>query len=266
MPSPFPGMDPFLESQEWSDFHTTYVTVLRELLTPQLRPRYEVKVERRVYIERAFDEPPRNIEPDVSVIRPWNGGNATAVASPSQATLAPVLCALPRSERRREAFLSILSKDSEEVVTVLELLSPGNTRRGSDGRDEYLEKRNEVLDTHTNLVELDLFRGGLRLPMEDSLPPGEFYALVSRAGHPRAEVYAWTLRDPLPEIPIPLARGDADSRLDLQAAFNIVYDRAGYDYMLKYDRSVEPPLDANMIGWVETRLAESRSVKAAQEA
>ena len=34
MASPFPGMDPFLELQEWEDFHTTFNTVLRECLSP----------------------------------------------------------------------------------------------------------------------------------------------------------------------------------------------------------------------------------------
>jgi Protein of unknown function (DUF4058) len=51
MQSPFPGMDPFLETQEWEDFHTTFNTVLRELLGPSLEPKYLVRVERRVYLE-----------------------------------------------------------------------------------------------------------------------------------------------------------------------------------------------------------------------
>ena len=67
MPSPFPGMDPFIEMQEWSDFHARYMTVLSELLTPQVRPRYVVRVERRVYLEQPFDEPDQAI-PDVAIL------------------------------------------------------------------------------------------------------------------------------------------------------------------------------------------------------
>jgi len=67
MPSPFPGMDPFIEMQEWSDFHATYMTVIREMLTPQVRPRYVVRVERRVYLEQAFGEPEQMI-PDVAIL------------------------------------------------------------------------------------------------------------------------------------------------------------------------------------------------------
>lgn len=47
-----------------------------------------------------------------------------------------------------------------------------------------------------------------------------------KEGLPQVEVYAWTLRRPLPAIPIPLADGDPDVPLDLQAAFTTAYDRA----------------------------------------
>lgn len=50
MPSPFPGMDPFIESQEWSDSHVTFVAIIAELITPGIRPR----IERRAYAEQVF--------------------------------------------------------------------------------------------------------------------------------------------------------------------------------------------------------------------
>lgn len=51
MPSPFPGMDPFLESQEWEDFHTRLITAFSDRLSPKIEPDYLVRVERRVYVE-----------------------------------------------------------------------------------------------------------------------------------------------------------------------------------------------------------------------
>ena len=59
----------------------------------------------------------------------------------------------------------------------------------------------------------------------------------------------------MPTIPIPLTDGDPDVTLDLQAVFTATYDRAGYDYALKYDRAVEPPLDANRLDWIRQRLS-----------
>jgi hypothetical protein len=69
MPSPFPGMDPFLENQEWEDFHTTFNTVLREQLAPTLRPDYLVRVERRVYLEHPGTEPETMRNADMAIWR-----------------------------------------------------------------------------------------------------------------------------------------------------------------------------------------------------
>src|SRR5207244_2356124 len=103
-----------------------------------------------------------------------------------------------------------------------------------------LEKRDELLQSSSHLVELDLLRGGERLPTVEPLPAGDHYAFVSRApARPKVAVYAWPLRHPLPAIPIPLAGGDPDAFLDLQAAFTSAYDRALYSYSLDYRRPVE---------------------------
>jgi len=139
------------------------------------------------------------------------------------------------------------------------VLSPDNKRAGSDGHREYLSKREAVLQSTAHLIELDLLRGGRRLPTIEPLPPADYYAFVCRAQHrPRAEVYAWTLRHRLPTIPVPLAADDPDVMLDLQAVFDTVYERAGYDYSLDYHRPVEPPLSDADAAWVRELLEEER--------
>jgi hypothetical protein len=146
-------------------------------------------------------------------------------------------------------------QETMEVVTVLETLSPANKRAGGDGRREYLQKRTEVLRSASHLVELDLLRGGARLPMRRPLRPGDYYAIVSRCDlRPVAAVYAWTIRDRLPTIPVPLKEGDADAPLDLQAAFTTVYDRARYDLSLNYDAELQPPLGKEDAEWVQGLL------------
>ena len=52
----------------------------------------------------------------------------------------------------------------------------------------------------------------------------------------QAEIYPWRLRDPMPAIPIPLKREDGEVTLNLQEVFDTVYERAGYDYSIHYDR------------------------------
>jgi hypothetical protein len=154
-------------------------------------------------------------------------------------------------------YLLIRLRETMEVVTVLETLSPANKRADGDGRREYLDKREEVLQSRAHLVELDLLRGGVRLPTTTPLPEGDYYAIVSRRQRrPKAAVYAWTVRDRLPTIPVPLKAGDPDVPLDLQAAFNTVYDRARYDLSLDYEDRLEPPLSAANAEW-SRRLIES---------
>lgn len=259
MPAPFPGMDPFIERQAWEDFHHAFIEAMREALTSSLRPRYIVKVELRVYVEHVPDPQLGIIRPDLSVLEPnsptyRSAGTAPAVA----AAAASVILTLPVPERIQEAFLTIRERETMEVVTVIEVLSPGNKRPGSDGRREYLNKRETVLRSATHLIELDLLRGGERLPTIEALPRADFYAFVCRAQQrPRAEVYPWTLRHPLPSIPIPLAQGDPEIGLDLQAVFTTVYERAGYDYALDYGAPVEPPLSEDEQAWCADMLQQA---------
>jgi hypothetical protein len=250
-------MDPFIEGQRWEDFHTKLITALSDALVPAVRPRYVLQVEERVYLYHPDEARAGHIYPDVAVAERESGERPDVSAGTTALAVARVvaLMTLPMPERRRELFLTLRDRDSREVVTVLEVLSPTNKRPGSEGREEYLGKREQVLLSAAHLVELDLLRGGQRLPTLEVLPSADYYAFVSRRRwRPKAEVYGWTMRDPLPPIPIPLSGEDPDVALDLQAVFSGVYDRAGYDYSLYYQRAVEPPLAEVDAAWVRERL------------
>jgi hypothetical protein len=245
-------MDPFIEGQEWVDFHHHIIEGNHRVLVPQVRPRYVVRVERRVCVERYVDRPPRLMRPDVAVL---SRGDAEPGGVAMAAAVRPVECTLPMPEERSEPPLTIRTRDSLQVITVMEVLSSDNKRPGSDGRREYLAKRNEVLQSSSHLVEIDLLRGGQRMPTVDPLPLGDFYAIVSRSRRrPTAEVYAWTLRQCLPPIGVPLADDDPDVTLDLQAVFTSAYDRAGYDYSLDYDGPTDPALNERDDAWVREVL------------
>ncbi|MGD9855256.1 MAG: DUF4058 family protein [Planctomycetaceae bacterium] len=260
MPSPFPGMDPFIEAQEWEDFHTTFITVMREQLSPGLRPRYLVRVERRDYVEHR-DDPDAELVVrigDVTVV----SGDLDAVLSGGGAatatTVGPVVCELAMPQERRETYLVIRERETEEVVTIIETLSPSNKRKGGDGWREYLSKRDEVISCQTNLVELDLLRGGTRMPVFPSrrrktpVPAGDYYAIISPARRrPNVDVYAWTLAQPLPTVRIPLLPEDDAVSLNLQEVFSTVYDRAAYDLSLNYGATLDPPLPEPFVRMVE---------------
>lgn len=223
------------------------------MLVPKVRPQYTVDVERYVYVTREDDEVVRIIAPDAFLAETSHGWRDAALPA-GTATVQPVRHRIPLPQRR-QAYLVIRTRRNDSVVTVIEVLSPWN-KSPETGVAEYLAKRANVLQSTANLVELDLLRGGQRLPTVDPLQPGDFYAFVSRPRtRPDVDVYAWTLRDPLPAIPIPLAETDADVLLDLQVAFTTTYDRAGYDYSLDYTAEVAPALPPQDAAWAGRRLA-----------
>jgi len=252
MSSPFPGMDPFIEGQLWQDFHNRFINDLADLLTPEVRPRYVVEIQQYVYLFREDEVPDRLLEPDLA-LAVTEGRSEMEDAScfeSAVATIAPRIHTVPMPRGYKQKFLSIRDRQSRNVITVIELLSPWN-KSLSGGSNEYLIKRGDLFQTLSHFVELDLLRGGQRLATHEPLDPADYYAFVCRKQRlPRVEVYRWTLRDRLPIIPVPLAIGDPDVPLDLQTAFSRTYDRSGYDYSLNYHAPVEPPLEAAISEWV----------------
>lgn len=246
--SPFPGIDPFIEGQLWSDFHSRFIAVLSEALVEKIRPRYVALIEERVYVEREPEQPRVAFRPDVTVAVEARAGSSNL--SESAATF-PVQVPIHMGDTQVEKYIEIRLRDNREVVAVIELLSPSNKRAHSDGRREYLAKRAMVLHGSVHLVELDLLRGGERLPMAGPLPDGYGYALVSHAGRrPMADVWTVHLRRPLPTIQIPLTGTDPDVGIDLQMVFNLVYERAGYDYAVDYTKALDPPVEASDETWI----------------
>ena len=252
MPSPFPGMDPYIEAAGvWRDFHSRYVPRLAEAVLAALPDRYIVKIEEDVYLHELSAEERRLLgRPDAFVATATRSSGTAATAT----TVAPVAATfVPAVQVERVPYLEVVDRQSWSVVTVIELLSPTNKASGGD-RTAYLAKRQQLQGGSGHFVEIDLLRGGPRLPLA-GLPACDYYALVSRADErPRVGVWPIGLRDRLPAIPIPLSHGDADVLLDLRPPFDAVYDGAGYARYI-YAAAPDPPLDAADADWAAQRLA-----------
>ena len=93
MPSPFPGMNPYLEQESyWQDFHQTFIPTARAALAEQLPPHYFVRVEQYVFIHELDSDERRPLgRPDLFI----KGARSGATAGASTTTEAPAYAYLP---------------------------------------------------------------------------------------------------------------------------------------------------------------------------
>jgi hypothetical protein len=234
-------MDPYLEDPAfWPDFHARFVMYCCESIADRLPDDYEARIDEQINLLEWPAQRARRIRPDVE-ISDRCGGPALNAAPAAVATLEPTTIPLVIEEEIRETHIEILHRPERTLVSVIELLSPTN-KQGA-GRSVYLAKRGALLLQDVHLIEVDLLLGGQRLPLEWELPPGDYYALVSRAERrPNCDVYAWPLQHRLPLIPIPLRTPDPDVILDLAAVFATTYERGRYGRSLDYASPPKVPL------------------------
>jgi hypothetical protein len=250
-------MDPYLEAH-WRDVHASLVIYIRDALQDQLPRELRARVEERVVLETP-EGLTGGLFPDVRVVefptRPVAGATGqggTTVAEPIiiDAEAGPLT----------EGFIQIIDSGSgNQVVTVIEVLSPSNKLPGPD-REQYQRKQQELVRSDTNLVEIDLLRQGQHvaavarqhIPADRRTP---FPVCVRRAvNRGKAEVYPIRLQEALPVVKVPLRPQDADVLLDLPALVQQVYQRGRYEGDLDYSKAAEPPLGGPDAQWAEQWL------------
>lgn len=258
MPSPFPGMDPYLEAN-WGDIHQRLVTYVCDALQPALPDGLRARMEERVVVDSPAAVRP--IHPDVRVLeqKPARRGRK-APSNGSVALLAEPLIVEMDCEDAVENFVEIRDAASgHKLVTVIEVLSLSNKLPGPS-RDKYLQKRDELRLSRVNLVEIDLLRAGPRpFPFHADLLPADhrtpYHAWVARgtaAG--KSEVYRIPLAERLPVLRIPLRPNDKDVPLDLQMLIEQCYQNGAYDKDLDYQRDPDPPLAGPDQRWADALL------------
>jgi hypothetical protein len=194
MPSPLPGMDPYLESPViWPAFQHALCVSLYQLIQPGIADRYRVKVVTRKY------------------------------------TTEIVLFTSIAREPQSESYVEIRGRNDDKLVTVINPLSPTN-KTTPTGKAAYLATRDAAIAAKAGTVEIDLLTQGVP-PLDfdrTGLPPCQYTVTVTRPLTPeRFEVYAATLRVRLPKFKMPLATDDRETVVDLQAAISRAYDASG---------------------------------------
>jgi hypothetical protein len=270
MPSPFPGMDPWLEAPGvFPDFRNSFIGYLREALNAVLPPPFFTAIATRVYME----ESERQVEPDVDVLRPVDFDRLAPRGS-GQATIAVRdLLEVPKSplpdEEITESYLEVrTSGEREQLITSIELLSISNKIRGKAGRGLYLAKQLEMTSSGVNLVEIDFLRRGAHATTvslaELRRRAGRFdyhVCITTTESETGSFVAPILLAQPLPVVPIPLTEETPPIPANLQAILNRTYDAALYTRRVRYTQPCDPPLTPEQQAWAESILREKGLLK-----
>ena len=252
MPSPFPGMDPYLESpQIWPDVHCRLIPAIGATLNPGLRPHYFSRVELRVYVSEENDPGRESIVPDVRIEtsrrkdgKKSKSGSTLAIAEPLVLRQSPGL-------EIEEAYLKIVHAGTGSLVTIIEVLSPTNKIRGAAGHGSFMEKREEVLNSEVHWVEIDLLRNGILQWFFPTKSPSTIECSLLVRMDRESILLAHPAARKLPVIGIPLRGSDPDAPLDLGAIFKSIYDLASYDLSVDYRKPLAPPLTDADAKWRE---------------
>src|SRR3954454_16341035 len=166
MSSPFPGMDPYLESPDWfPDLHAGLIFCLKQSLQERLPESYYAQSSQRVWLEYTR----RYVEPDVEVVkRPRRARREDrgGIAGAERRAANPLVLTVETVEHGpfKESFLEIRRRKGKEIqlVTSIEVLSPANKSPENPGREKYMETQRECPNSPVHLVETALRRGSAR--------------------------------------------------------------------------------------------------------
>lgn len=256
MPSPFPGMDPYLEHPNiWEDFHASLAGEIRDQLTPSLRPRYVAALTPKVTYDQVMlgIGQRRLAKPDVSVfeVEPsFTTGSAVAIAPP------PIIGESPLEVPLKLYTIELREVETGRLVTTIEILSPVNKRPGHEAFESYRRKRRDLQRAGVHLLEIDLLRGGQRIPLLTPLPDSPYFVFLTRGeSSSRVEIWPLSFKETLPLLPVPLLDPDPDVPLNLGQAIHNIYDRAAYDLRVDYNHPPpQPEVTGEERAWIEERL------------
>jgi hypothetical protein len=272
MPSPFPGMDPYLENPRlFPGLHSGLTFVIKQLLQPSLPKAYYAESDQYVWLETSQ----RYVEPDVNVMserhghkprrrKTSRGGVAVAEAETGLEASPPVIIAVETVEHEEhvERFVEIheLRNGRDRLVATIEVVSPANKTPSHPGYDKYRDKQREVLASQAHLIEIDLLRKGAhvtavpRALARTKAGPFDYHVSIHRFDRPGDFfVYPIRLEQSLPVISIPLLPGDPEVLLDVQAAFNMAYDAGPYQKRIRYGEDpIRPSLPPEQAKWARS--------------
>jgi hypothetical protein len=264
MPSPLPGMDPWVELPAvFPDFHDAMIAELRGALNAALPAPYFATIAQRIWI----DDSARRVQPAANVVYPESykarGNGAERSVEIDESETDSMVFTMP-VEEVSETYLEIRAsgEPGDELVTTIEILSYANKRPGDEGRSLYLKKQREMLAGKVNMVEIDLLRKGAhttcvpRGRIEARGGPFDYHVVVHAFEQSdQFRVYARRIGRKLPLVAVPLLPGDGAVDIDLQSLVDRAYDTGRYERRVKYRVwTPDPALTPEQAAWVDELL------------
>ena len=223
MPSPFPGMDPYLESSSrWANVQHHLLASMQQALMLSVADRYRARLASRTYTVEV-----------------------------------PLFTSISREEHSEE-FLEVRSRADGQLVTQIEVITIGQ-RTTTIGRQMYRAARQAALSQRATIIEIDLLTQGTRpidLPGGNTLPTPYSIVITPSTNSERQEIIPLSIEKRLPRFRFPVAPDERELMVDLQAVFSRAYDLGGFGVGLDYRGPLpaEVRLSPEAQAWVEEWL------------
>ena len=237
-PSPFPGMDPYLEGALWPDVHHGLASAIQEILAPKIAPKYVARVEPYTVEDTSPESEIGITYPDVAVLQRLELREPVSTYAGANVMTEPDAY-ITTQIRVRIPVVEIRDVEKNRLITCIEILSPVNKR--SPGWQSYQEKRNSLHQSGVHLLEIDLLRRGKRHLWNIGRPEPHYLFSLWRAGEHKTALWANFMQQPLPVLPVPLLHPDPDAMLPLQRALHLIYQRSLYHLSIDYQKDPPPP-------------------------
>jgi len=259
MNNPFLGMNPWLEGEDWHDFHNTFATEISNQIIQQIAPKYKVFVEKYVVRTSLVDNEINIYYPDVGVsdnevkeaILTYGSG------SDSPFTAHDLTISINLPVEQKIPLVKIVDAKNREVITIIEILSPANKQ--GEGFITYQEKRKNILQSPVHLLEVDLLRRGKRVIIHPRVQAADYVVGLTKSGDAQTLLWLFDPLQPLPTIPVPLRPNDPPATLNLQTIFTDIFEKRQYGSYFDYrEKAPAPALKASVKRHLEEWLSANK--------
>ena len=247
----FPGMNPWLEGHLWPDVHQSLAYMIKKILSKQVRPKYAVALNVYTVEDTMPSEDVGIVYPDAGIYKVDKVEEPTAIYG--QFTPPTIVVENRAKVEVKIPTVEIVDTQNNQLITAIEILSYVNKR--NPGLKKYRKKRIKLQESGVHLLEVDLLRRGIRPYDFSSMPKSHYYTTLLRAGTFKMELWAMSVMDELPIVPVPLKSGDKDAVLDLGKAFKTICADSEYDLLIDYNKIPPPPeFEGYYESWVKNKI------------